>query len=218
MLRVTYTSPRAMHWITLLLGVVGAEQLGAQTVREDVLLSRLQDYAREKVKEAFFKGKYEDHLDYKEPGGFAIERIVFTYLDYLLLEQAGLACFPTEAEAKAQAMAQNFRFSFRDSIEHFYPQHPREGMSCKEKTISEDCLDCLGNLALLSVSDNSRFSNDCPEHKADYVNIIDQSPKLTLMADAAKRGVWDDKAVQEHHKTMISLLEKDLGLLQTGGS
>ncbi|OFC38887.1 hypothetical protein BAE29_05955 [Acidithiobacillus caldus] len=207
MLRVTYTSPRTMHWITLLLGVVGVEQQGEQTVEEDVLLSQLQDYAREMVKKALFKDK--------EPSGFGIERIVFTYLDYLLLEPASLACFPEEMGAKAKF--RNYKFSFRDSIEHFYPQNPRAGMSCNA-IVSENCLDCLGNLALLSVSDNSRFSNDCPKHKADHEKIIDQSPKLALMAHVAKHGVWDDEAILAHHNAMISLLEKDLRLYQAGGS
>lgn len=219
MLRVTYTSPRAMHWITLLLGVVGAAQQGAQTVGEDILLSRLQDYAREKVKKAFFKDKYEDPSNYNEPSGFGVERIVFTYLDYLLLEPAGLAYFPkeTKVETKAIDMSRNFTFSFRDSIEHFYPQHPREGVSYKA-IVSENCRDCLGNLALLSVSDNSRFGNEYPETKANHEKIISQSPKLTLMAYIAEHGVWDDEAVLAHHNAMISLLEKDLGLHQAGGS
>lgn len=216
MLRVTYTSPRAMHWITLLLGLLDAEQHGTQAIREGVLLSRLQDYARKKVKEAFFKGKYEDLLSYEEPSGFGIERIVFTYLDYLLLEPAGLACFPSEE--KTNDLAKKFRFSFRDSIEHFYPQHPRKGLRCTATVSDEHLQHCLGNLALVSVSDNSRFSNDCPETKANYENIINQSPKLSLMALAAKNDLWNDAAVQAHHEAMISLLEKDLGLLQAGCS
>ena len=219
MLRVTYTSPRAMHWITLLLSLLDAEQNETQTIREGVLLRRLQDYAKKKVKETFFKGKYEDPSNYAEPSGFGIERIVFTYLDYLLLESAGRACFPSEEEAND--LAKNFRFSFRDSIEHFYPQHPREGLQCKAAVSDEHLRHCLGNLALVSVSDNSRFSNDCPETKAGYKeDIINQSPKLVLMANAATRenSGWSDAVVQAHHKAIISLLENDLGLHPAGCS
>ena len=219
MLRVTYTSPRAMHWITLLLGVVGAAQQGAQTFGEDSLISRLEDYARKKVKETFFKDKYEDPSNYKEPSGFGIERIVFTYLDYLLLKPDRLACFLPEEKAKA--LARDFKFSFRDSIEHFYPQHPREGMQCKAVVSDDQLRHCLGNLALVSVSDNSRFSNDCPETKAGYKeDIINQSPKLVLMAYAATRenSGWSDAVVQAHHKAMISLLEKDLEPHRAGRS
>jgi hypothetical protein len=38
------------------------------------------------------------------------------------------------------------------------------------------------------------------------------------MALAAKNDLWNDAAVQAHHEAMISLLEKDLGLLQAGCS
>ena len=68
--------------------------------------SRRFGYARGKVKEAFFIEE--------EPSGFSISRIVFTYLDYLLL---------------TDRQKSEFRFSFRNSIEHFYPQHPDEQQS-----------------------------------------------------------------------------------------
>ena len=46
--------------------------------------------------------------------GFNIERIVFTYLDYLLAAKGAgpdLAADP------------NFTFVYRNSVEHFFPQH-----------------------------------------------------------------------------------------------
>jgi len=138
MLRVTYTSPRTMHWITRLLRLLLERQQGAATLNKSILISELRDYACEKVNAAFFEVE-------EQPQGFSIERIVFTYLDYLLWKERG-------AEP-------NFKFTFRNSIEHFYPQNPRDGQSGKGK-ISPDKLNYLGNLALVSVSDNSKFSND----------------------------------------------------------
>ena len=94
-------------------------------------------------------------------------------------------------------------------------------MQCKAVVSDEQLRHCLGNLALVSVSDNSRFSNDCPETKAGYKeDIINQSPKLVLMAYAATRenSGWSDAVVQAHHKAMISLLEKDLEQHRAGRS
>ncbi len=81
MLRVTYTSPRTMHWITAVLRLPGLEVHGRGSVR--LVQDELQAFARGRVRQAFFAGE--------EPTGFAIERIVFTYLDHLLVQDAGTA-------------------------------------------------------------------------------------------------------------------------------
>ena len=73
---------------------------------------------------------------------------MFTYLDYLL---------PTEPQ-KAE-----FRFTFRNSIEHFYPQSPDE-QQVRRSGLTEH-LNLLGNLALVSVGANSKFSNSLPEQR-----------------------------------------------------
>lgn len=188
MLRVTYTSPRTMHWITKLLTFL-AESERTKGMESD-LATILRDYSREKVKVAFFTPE--------EPRGFSINRIVFTYLDYLLWEQEG---------QKPQ-----FRFSFRNSIEHFYPQHPNEQQSGDK--VSDECLHMLGNLALVSVGANSKFSNSIPKVKAEnFRDTIEvQSPKLQHMAEIARNKGWRDEEVRAHHETMVNCLRQDLRL------
>ena len=186
MLRITYTSPRTMHWITDVLRLAGERQ-GA--LEGDELVGLLRRFARTRVKEAFFSGELQ-------PEGFHIPRIVFTYLDYLLADGG-----PSE-----------FRFVFRTSIEHFYPQSPDEHQTGAR--VSESHLNKLGNLALVSVSANSKFSNSLPNAKADNFQgtIVAQSPKLALMAEhtLADGNQWDDAAVQQHHDAMVGLLRDDL--------
>ena len=188
MLRVTYTSPRTMHWISRLLKLLRKGE--PDKLAESDLAAALRDYARGKAREAFFTGA--------EPLGFDINRIVFTYLDYLLWRDRQNA---------------DFRFSFRNSIEHFYPQHPDEQQSGAK--VSEDWLHRLGNLALVSVGANSKFSNSLPSAKAlNFRNTIEeQSPKLREMAEITRnRQKWGDAEVEEHHNVMISRLRSDLDL------
>jgi hypothetical protein len=187
MLRVTYTSPRTMHWITKLLKLLAESEPGAIT--GDELAEVLRGYARGKVKESFFA--------VEQPTGFVISRIVFTYLDYLLLS----------AQRKPE-----FRFSFRNSIEHFYPQHPDEQQS--GALVSTDCLNLLGNLALVSVGANSKFSNSLPRAKAtNYQATIEtQSPKLHEMATITRQREWGDAQVLEHHQAVVSRLRADLAI------
>ena len=191
MLRVTYTSPRTMHWITKLLKFL--VESDPRTISGDEVARLLRDYSRTKVKEAFFRDE--------EPTGFGIGRVVFTYLDYLLL---------TDRRRSA------FRFGFRNSIEHFYPQHPDEQQS--GATVSDEHLHLLGNLALVSVGANSKFSNSLPRAKADNfrTTIESQSQKLHLMAEITRVGEWGDVEIAAHHRAMVALLRDDLGLWRDG--
>jgi len=186
MLRVTYTSPRTMHWMTRLLKLLDGSEHDSLT--ESRLADALRSYARARVSEAF---PMDD-----EPLGFAIGRIVFTYLDYLLWEER---------------RDPEYRFSFRNSIEHFYPQNPDEQQSGEK--VSEEWLHRLGNLALVTVGANSKFSNSLPATKATSFRftIGQQSPKLQRMAEITlDRRAWGDREVEQHHDAMVRLLREDL--------
>ncbi len=177
-LRITYTSPKTMHWMSNVLLALNENQNAD-------LKEILERYACDKVENA----------NYKEASGFGIDRIVFTYLDYVL-DRDSIVSIP------------NFQFQYRTSIEHFYPQHPIE----KEKW-DDKHLDCFGNLALITVSSNSRFSNLDPLSKANsYPETIKQSPKLQLMRNIMKENndVWDQSLADKHGKEMLELLEKEI--------
>ncbi len=186
MLRVTFTSARTMHWITMILSQLDKQE--PSKVDETALVKLLRNYARGKVREAF---PFDN-----QPRGFSIKRIVFTYLDYLLLND------PHKPD---------FRFSFRNSIEHFYPQDPDEQQSGAK--FSEENLHLLGNLALVSVGANSKFSNSMPKAKAENfrTTIETQSPKLHKMAEITRQSGWGNDQVRDHHDKMIERLRLDLG-------
>lgn len=177
-LRITYTSPKTMHWISKVL----ASLMENEEVNLTVLLEK---YACGKIKSA----------NIKEARGFGIDRIVFTYLDYVL-------------DRDSISKISNYQFQFRTSIEHFYPQNPIE----KPKWPNSP-LNSFGNLALITVSSNSKFSNLDPQSKvASYPDTILQSPKLKLMSDIMKQNnnVWDESLAVEHGKEMLELLEKEI--------
>ena len=187
MLRITYTSPRTMHWMTQTLHWL-AQQPKPQDIQSADLAHLLKNFARAKVASAFLHAE-------PQPQGFGIARIVFTYLDYLLLDE------------KAK---RNFKFQFRNSIEHFYPQNPNEAQS--GAFVSPEKLHLLGNLALVSVSANSKFSNSLPEVKATTFQrtMKTQSPKLQRMAEITRSEGWSDEQVKNHHNEMVALLKADI--------
>ena len=187
MLRITYTSPRTMHWMTQTLQWL-VQQPKPQDIKSADLAHLLKNFARAKVASAFLDAE-------EQPRGFGIARIVFTYLDYLLLDE------------KAK---RNFKFQFRNSIEHFYPQNPNEAQS--GASVSPQNLHLLGNLALVSVSANSHFSNNLPKAKAETfrLKMEPQSPKLGLMAEITRSEGWSDEQVKNHHNEMVALLKADI--------
>ncbi|MEX5255077.1 DUF262 domain-containing protein [Kocuria arenosa] len=193
MLRVTYTSPRTMHWITRILRepILGLTQHEAARS----ILRVLRTHARQKVHQAFFMDA--------EPTGFNIERIAFTYLDYLLA--AGDAAPEHSADP-------SFVFVYRNSVEHFFPQHAnRDDDGWDLVTPDDGELNMFGNLALVSVSTNSKFSNNLPPYKANKTEIVKQSTKLQIMAGSVNNGTpWDKIAIRQHDQAMVELLRDDL--------
>ncbi|PKD99101.1 DUF262 domain-containing protein [Macrococcoides caseolyticum] len=185
-LRVTYTSPKSMHWITLVL-----KDLLNENKEESDIIQLLEDYCRESVRKS----------DYKNKRGFQIEHIVFNYLDYLLYRDGY-----EDEQKQVITKLSNWEFQFRNSIEHFYPQHPLNGDIWDE----HGEVNSFGNLALISVSGNSMFSNRIPEEKSKVEHIINQSLKLEIMAHITKKSGWSKEKVKCHCDEMIAIIDNDI--------
>ena len=108
----------------------------------------------------------------------------------------------------------DFHFTYRRSIEHWYPQNPNETEG-KER-LSDDLLHCFGNLCLIVASQNSAFGNLNPGAKLENWRRIfgNQSLKLQMMAAKTDSwGCWDEtkrKKILEMEKNIVQLLEKYL--------
>lgn len=196
-LRITYTSPRTMHWMTDALRYVTELADHNEPITAQGLLHRLESHAHERLRAAM-----SPDLDKEQTGpdgmalGFAIPRIVFTYLDYLLVEEMN---------------QWDFTFSYRTSVEHFSPRtEDIEHSSFASHLEDPSLLDWFGNLALVTVSTNSKFSNYLPAQKANNRDARRQSLKLELMARQAETGSWNDADVRTHHEEMVELLRRAL--------
>ena len=181
-LRVSYTSPKVMHWITELLVWL----FNNNETERYKLTDEAERIAAEAVLENFLDlGNYE--LGVQTP------HVVFNYLDYLLWKEG-------------KEKYKDFVFEFRNSVEHWYPQHPSEGTF-----EAWDGIDTFGNLCIISRSVNSKFSNLSPESKMkSYKKMVQKgSLKLRIMGDIIEGGSsekWRQSACAEHEKEMISLL------------
>ena len=190
-LRVSFTSPKVMHWITQLLIWLSEneeeEKIGFYEVAEDI--------ARKAVREQFFDVSRDGIYEM----GVNTPHIVFNYLDYLLWKDN-------------VENYNDFSFEFRNSVEHWYPQHPSEG-SFDPWT---DGVDRFGNLCIIQRNVNSRFSNMSPEaKKSTFEKMISKgSLKLRLMSKltTVNNGTnasqnWKDNACRKHEEEMINILK-----------
>lgn len=186
-LRVSYTSPKAMHWITELL--IWLVEDGCKIGKLTKFCEKAETIAKRSVKQDFLDGERFDE-------GVQTPHIVFHYLDYLLWKEN-----PQKYK--------DFTFEFRNSVEHWYPQNPSEG------TFEKWCdVNRFGNLCILQATINSRFSNRSLIDKRDtYKSTIDKgSLKLRNMRDKTDEGGsaenWKNEKCKEHELEMIALLRK----------
>lgn len=126
--------------------------------------------------------------------GHIENNLIFNFLDYLLWQE--YRGDPTQKKIA------DYEFTFRSSVEHYYPQHPMEDI----EPMPVEPLNSFGNLCLISHSKNSRLSNFSPPAKKDYYagNTID-SPKQHLMMQFV---TWDKEAVFAHQNQMLEILLK----------
>ena len=156
-MRVSYTSPKIMHWITILLNWIyeNYEKLSEyETVTENIIKRAIKDS---------FLNIENKNMGVKTP------HIVFNYLDFLLWKE------------NKQKYA-DFSFEFRNSVEHWYPQTPSPDTFAH---LNQKDLDNFGNLCIIQRNVNARFSNMSPlSKKSTFKDMIEKgSLKLRLMAE-----------------------------------
>ena len=199
-LRVSYTSPKVMHWITKLLVWLSEED--CKHIRNDDITrfdSIAEQIAIAAVKENFFRvcprGVYAM--------GVNTPHIVFNYLDYLLWYH----------DRDGKKKYSDFTFEFRNSVEHWYPQNPSEGTFEQWK----DGVDQFGNLCIIQSNVNSKFSNMSPEaKKSTFKDMISKgSIKLRIMSELTeKKGdkaaslYWKETMYRKHEEEMIGHLKE----------
>ena len=198
--RVSYTSPKVMHWITDLLVWLSKNNCNNIYNNMPEFEFYCENLAIEAVKHDFFEQcpaeKYEM--------GVNTPHIVFNYLDYLLWKNEWID-------------DRDFKFEFRNSVEHWYPQHPSEGTFDSW----ENGVNRFGNLCIIQRNVNSKFSNLAPEaKKSTFHNMISKgSLKLQIMSNlTVKKGNvnasknWKDDLCSSHEEDMLSLLKTACGI------
>ena len=125
----------------------------------------------------------------------AIPVYAFNFVDYVLWKNR------EELKKAYDVKFEDFKFAYRRSIEHWFPQHPNNDERVEK--IDDKFLHSFGNLCIITDSQNSKFGNLVPSAKyKQWEGIFNrQSLKLQMMADVTvKNDKWGIREIQSMGK------------------
>lgn len=192
MFAVTFTANRDSRWLYEILQFLfnHIEELN-QTEFASLFKNFLEKMAVRYAKERLFT---EDKT-IKKYG--AIPVYAFNFVDYVLWKNR------EELKKDYDIEFKDFKFAYRRSIEHWYPQNPNGHDG--ESQLPAEFLHSFGNLCIITDSQNSRFGNSYPEAKLEQWEregiFHRQSLKLQMMAKiTSKKNRWDICEIQSMEK------------------
>ncbi|MDU3084379.1 MAG: DUF262 domain-containing HNH endonuclease family protein [Streptococcus mitis] len=131
----------------------------------------------------------------------AIRVYDFNFIDYVLWKNC------SDLKGKySNVEFENFKFTYRRSIEHWFPQHPNSDEIVEK--IDDKFLHSFGNLCIITDSQNSKFGNLVPSAKYNQWQDIfyRQSLKLQIMAEitSKKDSGWGPEQITELEKEILT--------------
>lgn len=198
MFAVTFTANRDSRWLYEILQflfnhIEELNQTEFASLFKDFLEKMAVRYAKERL--------FTEDKTIKKYG--AIPVYAFNFVDYVLWKNRA----ELEKEYK-DINFDHFKFAYRRSIEHWYPQNPNgyDG----ESQLPAEFLHSFGNLCITTDSQNSRFGNSYPEAKLEQWEregiFHRQSLKLQMMAKitSKKDSGWGPKQIIELEKEILT--------------
>ncbi|MGX7072948.1 GmrSD restriction endonuclease domain-containing protein [Falseniella ignava] len=180
MFAVTFTANRDSRWLFEILQFLyrHIEELNDQEFGDyfkEFLEKMAVRYAEERL--------FTEDKSIKKYG--AIPVYAFNFVDYVLWKNR------EELKKAYDVKFEDFKFTYRRSIEHWFPQHPNSDERVEK--IDDKFLHSFGNLCIITDSQNSKFGNLVPSAKyKQWEGIFNrQSLKLQMMADVTvKNDKW----------------------------
>lgn len=192
MFAVTFTANRDSRWLYEILQFLFNH---IEELNQTEFASQFKDFL-EKMAVRYAKERlFTEDKTIKKYG--AIPVYAFNFVDYVLWKNREKLKKDYDIEFK------DFKFAYRRSIEHWYPQNPngQDG----ESQLPAEFLHSFGNLCIITDSQNSRFGNSYPEAKLEQWEregiFPRQSLKLQMMAKiTSKKNRWDICEIQSMEK------------------
>ena len=198
MFAVTFTANRDSRWLYEILQFLfeNIEELNDQE-----FAIRFKDFL-EKMAVRYAEGRLFTEEDIIKKYG-DIPVYAFNFIDYILWknrEELG-------REYKGVKF-DHFKFAYRRSIEHWFPQHPNSDERVEK--MDDQFLHSFGNLCIITDSQNSKFGNLVPSAKyKQWEGIFDrQSLKLQIMASITEKTKWESDQIKGLEKEILPMVKK----------
>lgn len=206
------------HWLNAVLYHVHTTDPQAASLRNrlydlarcymlDVYLAK--DGKKHSFEEIVYRkeGMPQNHIDDIDWGainqGCNVQNFIFNFYDFILWREKLEQHLQRKKSGQAEKSGQHdkFDFTYRTSVEHFYPQKTMPGY----EPLPPEYLNSFGNLCLISSSMNSKFSNNMPKAKYDNFGSSEEmcsalSLKLQEMMERVKEGEWEKDQIKAHYE------------------
>ena len=185
-LQVSNAEQRYKEWVYAVLSASDEERKDPSRI-----IGILEELARSRILAALDSLRQEGYDVYA--CGLRTPRLFLNIVDYLLWCKNH----------------REFVFRYYNSIEHHHPQHDdREEEQWRQVEIDE-----IGNLYLISSSDNSSMSNSpaigkVAQYRNNHGGLLPDYPKRRCMYDSTIAGGWTKQKMRELTNTVKKLMQE----------
>lgn len=201
MFAVTFTTNRDSRWLYEVLQFLFEH---IEELNDQEFAIRFKDFL-EKMAVRYAEGRlFTEENIIKKYGDIPV--YAFNFVDYILWTNR------EELGRKYKSIKfDQFKFAYRRSIEHWFPQHPNSDERVEK--MDDQFLHSFGNLCIITDSQNSKFGNLVPSAKyKQWEGIFDrQSLKLQIMASITEKTKWESDQIKGLEKEILPMVKKFIG-------
>ena len=198
MFAVTFTANRDSRWLYEILQFLFNH---IEELNQTEFASQFKDFLEKMAVRYAEESLFDKDGNIKRYG--AIRVYDFNFIDYVLWKNC------SDLKVKySKVEFEDFKFTYRRSIEHWFPQHPNSDEIVEK--MDDKFLHSFGNLCIITDSQNSKFGNLVPSAKYNQWQDIfyRQSLKLQMMAEitSKKDSGWGSKQIIELEKEILTMV------------
>lgn len=195
MFAVTFTANRDSRWLYEILQFLFNH---IEELNQTEFASQFKDFLEKMAVRYAEERLFTEDKSIKKYG--AIPVYAFNFVDYVLWKNR------EELKKDYDIEFKDFKFAYRRSVEHWYPQNPNGHDG--ESQLPAEFLHSFGNLCIVTDIQNSRFGNSYPEAKLEQWEregiFHRQSLKLQIMADITKKTKWESDQIVGLEKEILT--------------
>ena len=209
MLQVSYRQRKNKNYLQYILSLFDPQDPQSLQIEGRAFNSKLETYALDQfnkldLSDYFITDEQPDKIKYFK--GTNTPHYLFNFIDYLLWKE-NVNCHEKY----------NFDFTYRNSVEHHFPQAQKSMLDDDEENSKDTLLHSIGNLCLISKGANSKLNDRSALDKATDKRYSsgDLLPKRKIMyKQTGSLNKWNKDEIIPHDKLIWELLSRANSILK----